>query len=86
MISEIISSIDIFKSASDKELEALLNSTSIKTYAPNTIVLSLGDEPINVYFVISGLLQVYLDNDEGRQVVIRDLVERDCFGGIGCNM
>lgn len=77
----------LFTHATDKEVEEIAKGCSYKTYDPNTIVLSEGDVSRNVYFIAKGRLQVYLSNQSGKIITIKDLRDSESFGELGvvCN-
>ena len=84
---DIIKKIEIFKTANEAELKPIINGARLKNLKPNSIIVSIGEKADYVYFVVKGHLQVYLDNAEGKQIIIRDLHADDCFGELGvlCN-
>ena len=86
-ISDSLNTIEIFKAATCEQMQSISSHSSIRKYPTEKLILSLGDKPNYVYFVLHGTLQVYLNNTEGKQVVLKDLQEKDCFGELGvlCN-
>lgn len=86
-ISTQLKGFSLFSHATDQEIEEIAKGCSYKTYDPNTIVLSEGDVSGNVYFIAKGHLQVYLSNQSGKMIIIKDLKESESFGELGvvCN-
>ena len=86
-ISEKLRSFDLFGDASMQEIDDVSKGCSYKSYEANTIVLSEGDISNSVYFIVKGHLQVYLSNQSGKVIIIKDLKEHDSFGELGvvCN-
>jgi len=78
---------DLFTSAAKNEIEEISKGSSYKTYDSNTIVLSEGDVSNYVYFIVKGCLQVYLSNQAGKLIIIKDLGKAESFGELGvvCN-
>ncbi|MGI9227939.1 MAG: Crp/Fnr family transcriptional regulator [Gammaproteobacteria bacterium] len=78
---------DFFDRASEQEINEIAKSCVCKAYSTNTIILSEGDVSNNVYFVVKGKLQVYLSNQSGKVIIIKDLYEGESFGELGvvCN-
>lgn len=86
-ISTKLRMFDIFDCASDLEINEITKGSSYKSYSTNTIILCEGDVSNNVYFVVKGKLQVYLSNQSGKVIIIKDLYEGESFGELGvvCN-
>jgi len=78
---------ELFKSADEQELKWISKGCAFKNYESNTIVLSEGDKSSHVYFIVKGHLQVYLSNQAGKLIIIKDLQDKESFGELGvvCN-
>jgi cAMP-binding proteins - catabolite gene activator and regulatory subunit of cAMP-dependent protein kinases len=85
--SAILKDFELFKDATEHEIDEVAKGSCYKTYDSNTIVLSEGDESNTVYFILKGRLQVYLSNQSGKLIIIKDLCEQESFGELGvvCN-
>ncbi len=86
-ISTQLKEFGLFSHATKQEMYEIAKGCSYKTYDPNTIILSEGDVSGNVYFITKGHLQVYLSNQSGKMIIIKDLKEAESFGELGvvCN-
>ena len=72
--------IPIFRSYSDKELQPLISSSSVKSIRKNTIVILESDEAQSVYFILQGSMRVFRENGRGREVTLNELSHGDLFG------
>lgn len=70
----------LFESASDEALEKLCDRATCHDYPENNILAYQGDRITAVFLVIEGRLNLSLQNEEGRKVVLRDAREGDVAG------
>lgn len=62
------------------DTEELLKSAVIRHYQRHAIIINEGDNSDSVYFIVSGLVKVFLSDSEGNEVVIGNLKAGDSFG------
>lgn len=77
---EQLKKIPILAGLPDSELDSLCASAKTRHYAKNTIIFSQGDESSSLYLVLSGRVRVYMDDEQGRQIIINTLSSNDYFG------
>ncbi|CAN5264846.1 cAMP-activated global transcriptional regulator CRP [soil metagenome] len=65
---------------SPQDTEELMKSAVTRTYPRNTIIINEGDDTDSVYFILSGIVKVFLSDDDGNEVVIGTLKASDYFG------
>ena len=63
-----------------KDTDDLMRLATIRRYPRNTIVVSEGDDTDSVYFIVSGMVKVFLSDSKGNEVVIGMLRAGDSFG------
>ncbi|MFK7795675.1 MAG: Crp/Fnr family transcriptional regulator [Gammaproteobacteria bacterium] len=82
-----LSHIEIFRHASEKELDLLSQASVIKTFASGNMLANEGEAATHVYFILSGTCIVQLSGKAGKEIIIKDLHQGDCFGELGalCN-
>ena len=64
-------------------LQWFLGHCHVRKLSTKHIVIHKGDEPTSLYFVVSGSLTVYIEDDEGRELVLAYLNAGDFFGEMG---
>ena len=64
-------------------LQWFLGHCHVRKLPTKHIVIHKGDEPTSLYFVVSGSLTVYIEDDEGRELVLAYLNAGDFFGEMG---
>ena len=63
-----------------RDAEDLMEHAAIRTFPRHAIIINEGDDTDSVYFIISGLVKVYLADDEGNEVSIGTLKAGEYFG------
>ena len=61
-------------------LAAIAPHGSIRTFAPNAILINEGDTTDSLYIVLSGRVKVYASSDDGREVVLTEHGPGEYFG------
>jgi CRP/FNR family cyclic AMP-dependent transcriptional regulator len=62
------------------DTEELLKTAVVRHYQRHAIIINEGDNTDSVYFIVSGLVKVFLSDSEGNEVVIGNLKAGDSFG------
>lgn len=78
--SPMLKRIDLFADLSDLAADALLRCAKQLKYPKNSIIVTEGDAHSNFYIVVSGRLKVFVNGDDGRQLVLNWLEPGDYFG------
>lgn len=78
-----LNEIEIFRYASNTELELLRNASIIKSFPKGKIVINENELPSHVFFILTGSCHVQLNGRSGKEIIIKDLYEGDCFGELG---
>ena len=82
-----IQQIPFFLEFNQEELATLSSKARIKSYAKNTIILTEGDESKSVYYLLEGEVRAYIENEQGKEVTLNEIIEGDSFGELAllCN-
>lgn len=67
----------------ENELAALLPAVQFRTYERRMLIIAPGDPGHGLYIVRSGRVNVLLENERGRQIMLEQLGEDDVFGELG---
>lgn len=76
----MLEKVSLFSSLPAETLQALEQSASVRKYPKNTILFLEGDVSGQLFVVVSGLVCVYTDDDEGRQLVLNYMGPDEYFG------
>ena len=72
--------VPIFANLDAAALEELHQHTKRKHYQKRTVIIEKGDESSTLYVLVSGRAKVYIADDAGKEVVLRELEPGDHFG------
>jgi CRP/FNR family cyclic AMP-dependent transcriptional regulator len=78
----LLKEIPLFKGLDDDVLEAMERVCTIKTFPKNTILFSEGDKSDSFYIIRSGKVNVGINDEEGREVILSILGPGEYFGEI----
>lgn len=76
----ILKTVSIFAGLNDTEAAALEEQAIKRRVQKNTIVINEGDDSDSMYIILKGRVRVYLNDANGKEVVINDMGENDYFG------
>jgi len=79
-IIETLTNTSIFQGLSDDEMEKLATQTVIRQFPKNTVVVSQGDDTDSLYVIVEGKVDVFLQNDRGKEIIINSMGVCDTFG------
>ncbi len=71
---------DFLRGPDEADRKSLASNAVTRKFRRNTIVLSAGDNGNSLYVVVSGSVKIYLDDERGREHVLRRVVAGGCFG------
>jgi len=75
-----LKSIPLFAGLPESDLQAIAKKAVIKTYDKNAIVVTEGDFTKSLYVIISGRIKVYLDDANGKGLILDNKGPGDYFG------
>ena len=70
----------LFQGLSDEDIQQVAAQVVTRQYPKNTLVVSQGDDTDSLYVIIEGKVDVFLQNDKGKEIIINTLSECDTFG------
>ena len=79
-LSETLEEITLFRGMSKEDIDSIASKTVIRQYPKNTVVVSQGDETDSFYIIMEGKVDVFLQNDKGKEIIINTLGVRQAFG------
>lgn len=77
---EAFKNISLFNRLSDDDLMILASHSSVKQYKKNTVVVNRGDETSSLYVILEGDLNAYVDDDEGKELILSKMGPGESFG------
>jgi CRP/FNR family cyclic AMP-dependent transcriptional regulator len=75
-----IRTISPFDALSDDEVESFASHAVVRKFKKNTLVIYQGDETDSLYIIREGEMKVYVEDDNGKELIVRMLGEGDSFG------
>lgn len=76
----MLKNIALFSDLDDDELEVLQKAAVVKTFPKNTILFSEGDPSDSFYVVKKGKVNVGINDEEGREIILSMLGPGEYFG------
>jgi CRP/FNR family cyclic AMP-dependent transcriptional regulator len=76
----MLSQVPLFADLDAAALSALEGQTKLKRYQKRTVIIEKGDESSTLYVLESGRAKVYVADDAGKEMVLRELGAGDHFG------
>ena len=77
-----LSGIEIFRSLSAADREALAGRCESRRYAANQQIISYTDSSTDVYFIVSGQVRATIYSSSGKEVAFRDIEAGEMFGDL----
>jgi len=75
-----LSAVPLFAELNDDELSEVEFRTKLRRYRKQTVIIEAGDETSTLYLLLSGRARVYVDDDAGKTLTLRELAPGDHFG------
>ncbi|HSY28057.1 MAG TPA: cyclic nucleotide-binding domain-containing protein [Burkholderiaceae bacterium] len=63
-----------------QDVEDLMAYAQVRSFPRHAIIINEGDDSDSVYFIISGLVKVFLADDDGNEVIMANLKAGEYFG------
>ena len=70
----------LFQGLSDDDIQQVASQVVTRQYPKNTLVVTQGDDTDSLYVILEGKVDVFLQNDKGKEIIINTLTECDTFG------
>jgi CRP/FNR family transcriptional regulator, cyclic AMP receptor protein len=78
--SETLAKISLFRSLDDSDIAKLDTQCTWRRASANEWIITYQDESDDVFFVVSGLVQVKIQAISGRETLLREIVAGEYFG------
>ncbi len=79
-VIETLQKTSLFKGLSLPDIQHVASQVATRQFPKNTVVVTQGDETDSLYVIIEGRVDVFLQNDKGKEIIINTLSECDTFG------
>ena len=79
-VIETLKKAALFQGLDDEDIHQVARQVSTRQFGKNSIVVSQGDETDSLYVIIDGKVDVFLQNDKGKEIIINTLTDADAFG------
>lgn len=76
----MLQSIPIFEGLNDEELSLIQQRAVSRSYPKGSMVIREGEEAISLYLIISGAVKVFMDNEEGKEIILNTQGPGEHFG------
>jgi len=76
----MLAQVPLFADLDSAALSALEQHTKVKRYQKRTVIIEKGEESSILYVLESGRAKVYVADDAGKEIVLRELGPGDHFG------
>ena len=79
-LTETLTNTSLFQGFDADDIENVASQTVIRHFPKNTVVVSQGDDTDSFYVILMGRVDVFLQNDKGKEIIINTLTECESFG------
>jgi CRP/FNR family cyclic AMP-dependent transcriptional regulator len=76
----ILQQVELFQGLSTVELEALVSSSSSRSFPKNTVVIHENDPADSLFIIETGRVKVYCSDKNGKEFIMNTQSEGDYFG------
>ncbi|HXV59075.1 MAG TPA: Crp/Fnr family transcriptional regulator [Vicinamibacteria bacterium] len=77
---ELFRRVPLFSGLEDEVLESLINVTSLRKYAKESVIFFENDVGDALFLIVSGRVKVTILSDDGREIILAMLSDHDFFG------
>jgi len=70
----------LFHELDDDVVMQVASQVQVREFPKHSIVVTQGDETDSLYIIMQGKVDVFLQNDKGKEIIINSLSECDSFG------
>lgn len=80
MTEQPLAQVTLFADLPPDELALLAARATIRSFPKNAILINEGDQSDSLYLILSGLVKVYVSDDEGREMLLDMMGAGEYFG------
>ena len=77
---QLLKNVPIFNNLTDDELETVKNHANTRNYPRSSIIINEGDATDSLYIILDGKVNVYLSDENGKEVILNTHTQGDYFG------
>lgn len=66
----------------EQHLNRLIEQGANRTYPKNTVIVSEGDRSDSMYVILAGKVKVYLSDESGKELLLREMGPGEYFGDV----
>lgn len=77
---QLLKNVPIFNNLTDDELETVKNHANTRNYPRSSIIINEGDATDSLYIILDGKVNVYLSDENGKEVILNSHGTGDYFG------
>ena len=70
----------LFQGLDEADIQQVATQVTTRRFDKNNLVVAQGDETDSLYVIIEGKVDVFLQNDKGKEIIINTLTDTDAFG------
>jgi CRP/FNR family cyclic AMP-dependent transcriptional regulator len=79
-LTDTLEDITLFRDLDEDDIQKVASQTVIRQFPKNTVVVSQGDETDSFYVILKGKVDVFLQNDKGKEIIINTMGVCEAFG------
>lgn len=76
----MLQKIPLFSGLSDEDLALIEQRAISRSYPKGSMVIREGEEAVSLYVISSGAVKVFMDNEEGKEIILNMLGPGEHFG------
>ena len=77
---EAFKNTSLFNNLSENDLRVLADHANIRNYKKNTVIVNKGDDTSSLYVILEGNLNAYVEDDQGKELILSRMESGECFG------
>ncbi len=79
-VIETLQKTSLFQGLDLADIKQVASQVVTRQFPKNTVVVTQGDDTDSLYVILEGKVDVFLQNDKGKEIIINTLSECDTFG------
>ena len=79
-LTDTLSKTALFSGMDEADIDMVASQTVTRQFPKNTVIVSQGDDTDSFYVIIQGKVDVFLQNDKGKEIIINTLGVCESFG------
>ena len=74
---------ELFKQLENEDIDHIFSHIHCRNFPKKTQIVTEGDDSHSLYFLIEGRVKIYLDDDNGKEIIVNIHQPGDFFGELG---